>query len=317
VQIVWDDLRPRQILTPDAVANAVMVLLAVGGSINTVKHLQALAWEARCPVDVYQLFGHYSEIVPLLCAVRPNGEQRIEAFEAAGGTLAVLKRLEPMLFTDVPTVAGRSLRHILEDVPVRGDDVILPLDRPVMRRRTIVVLSGSLAPEGALAKLGPGDRPLRLAGPAKVYESQEQAFVGLRGGEVQPGQVVVIRGLGPKGRPGMGMVSSFAFALDGAGLSARVAVVTDGQISGLLNRGLVVAEVSPEAAAGGPLAWVQDGDTIVVDVEARRLDLDVPEDTLARRRRRRKPAEPAAERGWLQIYRRLVRPLREGAVLVE
>ena len=318
VELVREDVKPRQILKPEAFANAVMVMLAVGASINVVKHLQAVAKEARCPVDIYELFAQYEEKVPLLVAVRPNGEHRIEDLEEAGGTLAVLKRLEPLLAAGVPTVAGRTLQEILRDVRVLRDEVVRPLDRPWRKRGTIVILKGSLAPQGAIVRLGSAqDGSIRFSGPAKVYGSQEQALEGLRRGEVRPGQVVVIRGMGPRGRPGMGMVSAFAFALDRAGLSGRVAMVSDGQVSGLLNRGLVVAEVCPEAAEGGPLAWVEDGDRIVIDLEARRVDLEVPPEVLEARRQARSWESPVEEHGWLEMYRKLVRPLRDGAILVE
>ncbi|MCL6637083.1 MAG: dihydroxy-acid dehydratase, partial [Alicyclobacillus sp.] len=163
------------------------------------------------------------------------------------------------------------------------------------------------------------DRPLQFTGPAKVYEAADAAIVGIRSGEVLPGQVVVVRGLGPKGTPGMGMATNVVFALDGMGLSKQVAVVTDGQQSGLSNKVLVVGEVSPEAAEGGPLAWVEDGDFISIDVHQRRVDLQVAEDILAERqeRCRKAAAATAAAHGWLSIYRRLVRPLPEGAVLIE
>lgn len=317
VELVLEDVRPRQILQPEAFTNAVLVMLAVGASINVVKHLQAVAKEARCPVDIYELFAQYEEKVPLLVAVRPNGKHRIEELEEAGGTLAVLKRLEPLLIPDVPTVAGRTLREILRDVTVTREEVVRPLHRPWRRRGTLLVLRGSLAPQGALVRLGAEGGPSRFSGWAKVFESQEQALEGLRKGEVRAGHVVVIRGMGPRGRPGMGMVSAFAFALDRAGLSGRVAMVSDGQVSGLLNRGLVVAEVSPEAAEGGPLAWVKDGDRITIDLEARRVDLEVSSEELEARRRTRTWSSPVEEHGWLEIYRKLVRPLRDGAILVE
>src|SRR6266568_626797 len=207
VAMTAEDLRPRDILTPGAFANAVTAVLAVSGSINSVKHLQAVAAEAECGADVYRMFEELAGRVPLLAAVR----------------------------------AGR----------------------------------------------------------------------------VSAGQVVVLRGQGPTGSPGMGMASQLVFALDGAGLTGQVAVVTDGQLSGLVNKGIVVGEISPEAARGGPLALVRDGDPIRVDVPGRTADLDVPGEELDRRRAVLQAPAPAEERGWLSIYQRLVRPLPEGAVLRE
>ena len=316
VEMVRTDLRPRDVLTPGAFANAVTAMLAVSGSINTVKHLQAVAREAECDVDVYDLFERLADSVPLLTAVRPNGEHTIEEFEAAGGARAVMKRLEPLLRTDVLTIIGRSVGEVLAGAEVRDDDLIRPVDRPLGRRPTIVIVRGSLAPASGIVKLAVADdRKLTFAGPAKVYESPEDALDGVREGGIQPGQVVVLRGIGPKGSPGMGMASRVVFALDGVGLTGQVAVVTDGQLSGLVNRGIVVGEVSPEAADGGPLALVEDGDPISIDVRRRVVDLLVPDDEKARRRSLSTGPPASAEVGWLSIYRRLVRPLPEGAVL--
>ena len=321
VEMVAEGLRPRDILTPAAFANAVTVILAVSGSINTVKHLQAVAAEAECDVDVYRLFERYASDVPLLAAIRPNGEHTIEQFEAAGGAAAVMKRLEGLLHTDARTLTGRTVAANLDDLNLAGvradeGEVIRPVSRPLGRRPTIVLVRGSLAPATAIVKLAVAeDRKLQFAGPARVYDSPEDAIAGVRAGQVTKGEVVVLRGIGPKGSPGMGMASRPVFALDGAGLTGQVAFVTDGQLSGLVNKGIVVGEVSPEAADGGPLALVENGDRIAIDVAARTVDLDIPAGELERRRARLAPPSGHAERGWLSVYERLVRPLQEGAVL--
>ena len=316
--MVTDDLRPRDILTPDAFTNAVITILSVSGSINSVKHLQAVAAEAECDVDVYRLFERLAADVPLLAAIRPNGEHSIEDFEDAGGARAVMKQLEELLHATAMTVTGRTVGQNLAAAMTADEEVIRPAARPLGRRPTIVLIRGSLAPGGGIVKLAVADdRRLDFAGPAAVYDSPDAALAAVRGGEVRGGEVVVLRGQGPTGSPGMGMASQLVFALDGAGLTGQVAVVTDGQLSGLVNKGIVVGEVSPEAAAGGPLALVQTGDMIRIDVLARTADLDVPEAELARRRARLPQAAPSAEKGWLRIYQRLVRPLPEGAVLRE
>ena len=181
-----------------------------------------------------------------------------------------------------------------------------------------MLIRGSLAPGGGIVKLAVADdRTLAFTGPAVIYDSPAAALAAVRAGEITGGEVVVLRGQGPTGSPGMGMASQLVFALDGAGLTGRVAVVTDGQLSGLVNKGIVVGEVSPEAAAGGPLALVEPGDTIRIDVAGRVVDLDVPAGELQRRRARLAPPPPSGEKGWLSIYERLVRPLPEGAVLTE
>jgi dihydroxy-acid dehydratase len=318
VAMVGENLRPRDILTQDAFANAVITILSVSGSINSVKHLQAVAAEAECDVDVYRLFERLADAVPLLTAIRPNGEHSIEELEDAGGCRAVMKQLQGLLHTGAMTLTGRTVAENLAGVTVADEEIIRPVGRALGHRPTIVLIRGSLAPAGGIVKLAVADdRKLEFAGPAVVYDAPDQALRAVRGGDVSAGDVVVLRGQGPTGSPGMGMASQLVFALDGAGLTGKVAVVTDGQLSGLVNKGIVVGEVSPEAAAGGPLALVRRGDRIRIDVVGRVADLDVPADELAARRAALTQAPPSPERGWLRIYQRLVRPLPEGAVLIE
>jgi dihydroxy-acid dehydratase len=318
VAMVGENLRPRDILTAGAFANAVITILSVSGSINSVKHLQAVAAEAECDVDVYRLFESLADEVPLLTAIRPNGEHSIEELEDAGGCRAVMKQLEGLLHTGAMTLTGHTVGQNLAGVTVADEEIIRPVARALGRRPTIVLIRGSLAPAGGIVKLAVADdRRLEFAGPAVVYDSPAEALDGVRGGEVTRGDVVVLRGQGPTGSPGMGMASQLVFALDGAGLTGKVAVVTDGQLSGLVNKGIVVGEVSPEAAAGGPLALVRRGDRIRIDVVGRVADLDVPAAELAGRRATLAQAPPSHEKGWLRIYQRLVRPLPEGAVLTE
>jgi dihydroxy-acid dehydratase len=318
VQVVNEDLRPRDILTAGAFANAVMMILAVSGSINSVKHLQAVAAEAGSDVDVYELFGRLADRVPLVAAVRPNGDHSIEELEDAGGARAVLKQLEALLHADAITVNGTTVRQNLAGVTVADEEVIRPAGAPYGQRPTIVLIRGSLAPAGGIVKLAVADdRDLTFSGPAAVFDSLAGALDAVRAGHVTGGEVVVLRGQGPTGSPGMGMASQLVFALDGAGLTGTVAVVTDGQLSGLVNKGIVVGEVSPEAAAGGPLALVRDGDTIRVDVLRRAVDLEVPAEELGRRRAQLAAPPPPGETGWLRMYQRLVRTLPEGAVLIE
>jgi dihydroxy-acid dehydratase len=318
--MVLEDLKPRDVMTPGAFRNAAAAVLAVSGSINCIKHLQATAVESGLDVDVYGLFNELGDDVPALSAVRPNGEDTIEMFEDAGGAAALMKQLEPVLDTAVLTVTGSTVADNLAAAVVLDDEVIRPLDRPFADKPSIVVLHGSLAPESAILKLGvrePG-RQTQFDGTALVYDDGPEAIAAIRDGDVQPGHVLVVRGMGLKGGPGMaGPASMVLFAVDAAGLAHDVAFVTDGQLSGLCLKGLTVAEVSPEAAVGGPLSLVENGDRIVIDAETRTLDLDVPEDELATRRERRgQPALPAP-RGYLSIYQRSVQSMSTGAVLVE
>jgi dihydroxy-acid dehydratase len=320
VEMVLEGLEPRAVMTSGAFRNAAAAVLAVSGSINCIKHLQATAVEAGVDVDVYGLFNELGDSVPVLSAVRPNGEDTIEMFEDAGGARALMKQLEPVLDTSALTVTGATVADNLASAVVLDDEVIRPLDRPFAADPAIVVLHGSLAPESAILKLGvrTPDRQARFEGPALVYDDGPEAIAAIRDGAVRPGHVLVVRGMGLKGGPGMaGPASMVLFAVDAAGLARDVAFVTDGQLSGLCLKGLTVAEVSPEAAVGGALALVENGDRIVIDANERILDLDVPEPVLAERRARMGQPELPASHGYLSIYQRSVQSMSTGAVLVE
>jgi dihydroxy-acid dehydratase len=320
VEMVLEDLKPRDILSPGSFQNAAAAVLAVSGSINCIKHLQATAIEAGVDVDVFQLFNDLGEKVPVLSAVAPNGTDTIEAFEAAGGARALMLQLEPLLCLDAMTVTGKTLRENLTGAEVFDEEVIRPLDRPFSDKPPIVVLHGSLAPESAIVKLGvrgPG-RKTQFTGTAIVYENGLDAIEGIQKGDVKPGHVLVVRGMGPKGGPGMaGPASRVVFAIDSAGLSDEVAFVSDGQLSGLCLKGIMVAEVSPESAVGGPLSLVETGDRIRIDVDAHVLDLDVPESELASRRSRRGEPVLPKSKGYLSVYQRTVQPMSTGAVLIK
>jgi dihydroxy-acid dehydratase len=339
VELVAEDVRPRSILTPAAFGNAVIAILAVSGSVNCLKHLQAVAVEAGGDVDVYRLFEELAPRVPLLTDVKPNGNTQITAFEAAGGTRGLLRQLAPLLDLSALTVAGGTLGDALDATSLgrgrptaaggptgagrpapagAGVDpaVIRPLDRPVATHPAIVVMRGSLAPDGAVLKRTVADdAPLAFRGPAKVVRSRDEGVAAAKAGRFAAGDVVVLTGLGLRGSPGMGLTSALMFAIDGAGLSRSVAVITDGQMSGLVNGGLVIAEVSPEGAAGGPLGLVRDGDLISIDVNARTVDLEVEPAELASRRAALPPLAAPTGCGWLSVYARSVGPLGTGATL--
>ena len=320
VGLVEEDLKPRSVLTTGAFSNAVTAILAVGGSVNCLKHLQAIAIEAGTDVDVYRLFEELAPEVPLLTDVKPNGNTQITAFEAAGGTLGLLRQLAPLLDLSAPTVAGGTLGEAIAGTAGDGapvdPDVIRPLDAPLATHPAIVVMRGSLAPDGAVLKRTVADdAPLSFRGPAKVVHSREEGVAAAKAGRFQAGDVVVLTGLGLRGSPGMGLTSALMFAIDGAGLSTSVAVITDGQMSGLVNGGLVVAEVSPEGAAGGPLGVVRDGDLISIDVNGRAMDLEVDPAEIEARRAELPPLRSPAGCGWLSVYARTVAPLGAGATL--
>ena len=316
VQMVWDDYKPRDIMRAESIANAAMVVLALSGSINCVKHLQAIAHESGIDVDVYALFQKYAEKVPLLAAIRPNGDGRIEELEAAGGARAVMKRLETLLHVEARSVAGTTLKEILDSTSMREDGVISSLGHPLSRRPSIVIVRGSLLPGGGIVRQGgAGARMTSFRGPANIFHSREEALEAIKRNAVKPGEVLVLRGLGVRGGPGLAMTSAVVFALDGAGLIDRVAVITEGQLSGLVNKGLVVGEASPEAADGGPLALLDQGDLISLDVEKREVNLEVPDAVLEARSKEKRVFGAQDVPGYLGLYQRLVRPVHKGATL--
>lgn len=319
VEMVEEDLKPRDILTPSAFANAVATILAAGGSVNTIKHMQAVAAEGGVEVDVYQLFRDLGNKVPVLVGVRPVGAHSIEQMEAAGGGRGLLKRLEPLLHGDVLTVTGKTLKQNLQGVTVSDDAVIRPLDNPFATQPAIVMLSGNIAPQAGIVKYGIDPNKMRrFEGPAICFERSADAIQALQDGRIQPGHVVVMRGAGVRGGPAMGGgASKVVFAIDGAGLGDHVAMLTDGHLSGLVCKGLVVAEVAPEAAVGGPLALVEDGDIITIDLDHNSLDADVSETDMQARRDRWQPLAPQFGGGWLDIYRHNVSSMERGAVLIK
>jgi len=317
VEMVSEDLKPRDIITAGAIRNAALMVLALSGSINCVKHLQAIAVEAEVEVDVYALFSDLADQVPLLAAVRPNGDTLIEAFDAAGGARGVMQRLSSMLDLGARSVAGGTIGEALAQAPEPDGDVIHSLEAPLSRRAAINIVRGSLLPGGGIVRPGGvGERRLTFTGAAKLYHSRDEALAAIAAGQIGKGDVVILRGLGVIGGPGMALTSAVVFALDGAGLIDDVAVITEGQLSGLVNKGLVVGEASPEAAAGGPLAYVQNGDRITINVPGKAVDLHVAAEEMERRRAGAQQKFGAQNvKGWLRTYQRTVAPVHKGAVL--
>jgi dihydroxy-acid dehydratase len=313
VKMVREDLRPRQILSEGAFRNAIATVLAVSGSINAIKHLQAVCEEAENGLDIFQMWEEMAHI-PVLSAVRPTGDVRIEQFEDAGAARAVLKQLESVIDTSVLTCTGKTLAENLAGYEVPDPTIIRPLDNPVGAGPAIAILKGSFA-DTAVVRLGirDGSRPEEFTGPARVFESSLDCMQAIEDGVVQPGDVVVARNQGLKGGPAMGGSASLVlFALNAAGLAKSTAFVTDGQLSGLCLKGLTVAEVAPEAATGGPIGKVRDGDTITISVANRSIDIAVPAADLARRNGGGYVTEAP---GYLGTFRETVQPMSTGGVL--
>jgi dihydroxy-acid dehydratase len=317
LQLLELDLKPRDILTRQAFENAITVVVALGGSTNAVLHLIAIAREAGVPLSLDD-FTKIGAKVPVLADVKPSGRYLMSELIAIGGIRPLMKRLldRGLLHGDCLTVTGRTMADELAaaaDYPA-DQDVVLPFDKPIKPDSHLVVLYGNLAPEGAVAKIS-GKEGLRFEGRARVFHSEELALHAILGDGVQAGDVVVIRFEGPKGGPGMREMLSPTAALMGKGLGADVALITDGRFSGG-SHGFVVGHVSPEAAVGGPLALVEDGDRITIDAVQKRIDADVGDAEFARRRQRwtRPPSQVSG--GVLAKYRAEVSSASEGAVTV-
>jgi dihydroxy-acid dehydratase len=314
LSLIRDDLRPRQILTAAAFRNAVRIALALGLSLNCVRHLIAISIETGLDFDVVGEIERAGDI-PQLAQVRPNGPDRIEALEAHGGCRAIMAGLADRLDRGAISVSGLTVAQTLETAPTPDGAVIRPVADPFRTEPGLAVLRGNLAPDGAIVKLSAVPPEVRcFSGPARVFETEAEAIDGLETGEVRPGEVVVLRYSGPMGGPGTVFAASFMAALVGAGLGSRVAVVTDGELSGL-NSGITIGQVMPEAAEGGPLAVVRTGDPIEIDLEARTLKLVIPQDELAQRLADLAPYTGGYRRGWLELYRQLVQPMSKGSVL--
>lgn len=311
VAMVEEGLTPARILTLSALENALRVGMAIGGSTNLVLHFLALAAELGLPLDL-QRVDEISRTTPYLTRINPSGPYTLDDLHAAGGIPAVLKAIEPLLDTTAPTVSGCSLAEIIATAEWRDREVIRPADDPVRSDGGLAVLWGSLAPEGAVVKKSAADPRMWVhTGPARVFNSMEEAVAAVLADTVAPGSVIVIRYEGPVGGPGMREMHMITSIMAGMGLSESTALVTDGRFSGS-TRGPCIGHVSPEAAVGGPIALVEDGDQISIDIPRGRLDLNVSPTELEQRKRTWKPPRPPAK-GVLAMYALLAGPASKGA----
>ena len=315
LELLKRDLKPRDILTRQAFENAMVMVMAVGGSTNAVLHLIAIARAAGVPLSLAD-FQHASDRVPLLADLKPSGKYVQEDLHAVGGTPAVMKYLleRGFLRGDCVTVTGRTVAENLADLPplAPGQAIIQPIEQPVLPRGHIRILHGNLAPDGAVAKIT-GKEGERFTGTAKVYDSEEAMLAGLERGEIGRGHVIVIRYEGPKGGPGMPEMLTPTSAIMGAGLGADVALLTDGRFSGG-SHGFIIGHITPEAQDGGPIALIRDGDRISIDAVSCELRVEADDAELARRRQAWKAPPAKATGGVLGKYVRLVRSASEGCV---
>ncbi len=307
---------PREILTRQAFENAIAVVMALGGSTNATLHLLAIAHAARVPLSLDD-FEEIRGRVPVLCDLKPSGRFVTTQFHRAGGIPQVMKMLleRGLLHGGCLTITGRTVAETLSDVPPDPPDdqmVIRPWNKPVYASGHLAVLKGNLAPEGAVAKISGIKKP-EITGPARVFDAEEACMEAILAGRIRAGDILVIRYEGPRGGPGMREMLSPTSAIIGAGLGDSVGLITDGRFSGG-TYGLVVGHVAPEAAAGGAIALVREGDSITIDAGARRLQLNVSEAELEQRRRQWTPPSPRDTRGVLAKYARLVGSASKGAV---
>jgi dihydroxy-acid dehydratase len=314
VDVLRRGLRPRQILTKQAIENAIAAVAATGGSTNAVLHLLAIAKEAGTELDIDD-FDRISRGVPLLADLKPGGHFVATDLYRAGGIPLVARRLLEggFLHADAITVTGRSIGdHAREATETAEQQVVRPLSNPLKPTGGLVILKGNIAPEGAVIKVAGADQRMHK-GPARVFDSEEATFQAVSKGAIKPGDVVVIRYEGPSGGPGMREMLAVTGAIMGAGLGDSVALITDGRFSGA-TRGLMVGHVAPEAARGGPIAAVRDGDIITIDLAGRGLNVELDAAQLAARLARVPPPPPRATSGVLGKYARLVSSAAQGAV---
>ncbi len=307
---------PRTILTREAFENAIAVVMALGGSTNAVLHLPAIAHAAGVELGLDD-FERIRTRVPVLCDLKPSGRFVTADLHRAGGVPQVMKMLleHGVLHGDCPTIAGPTIAEVLREVPPAppaGQEVIRPWDDPVYPEGHLVILRGNLATEGAVAKVTGAKSP-SITGPARVFESEEECLEAILAGRIRPGDVLVIRHEGPRGGPGMREMLAPTSALIGAGLGGSVGLITDGRFSGG-TFGIVVGHVAPEAAVGGTIALVRDGDSIIIDAHRHLLQLEIDDEELARRRAAWRPPAPRYTRGVLAKYARLVSSAAHGAV---
>ncbi|GAA5532688.1 dihydroxy-acid dehydratase [Deinococcus aluminii] len=316
IRLIEQDIRPLDILTKEAFENAITVVMAVGGSTNAVLHLMAIAH--ACDIDLtLEDFERIRERTPIFCDLKPSGKYVATDLHEVGGIPRVMKMLlnAGLLHGDCLTVTGKTVAENLADVPDQpdpGQDVMLPFDQPLYQQGHLAILRGNLAPEGSVAKIS-GLKQIKITGPARVFDSEEECMAAIMGDQIRAGDVLVIRYEGPRGGPGMREMLSPTSAIIGKGLGDSVGLITDGRFSGG-TYGLVVGHVAPEAYVGGPIALVEEGDTIELNAETCELTLHVDEAELARRRAAWVAPEPRYKRGVLAKYARVVSSAARGAV---
>jgi dihydroxy-acid dehydratase len=317
IRLVEQDIRPRDIITKEAIDDAFALDMAMGGSTNTVLHLLAIANEAGIEYDLERI-NEIARRVPYLAKISPASDYSIQDIHEAGGISAIIKELmsvEGAIHPDRITITGKTIAENVRDADIRDDKVIRRKDNPYSPVGGLAILYGNLAPDGAVIKVGAVDPSIQqFEGEAIIFNSQDEAIEGINNGTVREGHVVVIRYEGPKGGPGMPEMLAPTSSIVGRGLGSKVALITDGRFSGA-TRGISVGHISPEAAEGGPIALLENGDIIRIDLRERRIDVLLPHEELERRRRAWQPPEPKVKHGYLARYAKLVTSANTGGIL--
>ena len=316
MEMLKKDIRPRDIMTKDAILNALTVDMALGCSTNSMLHLPAIAHEIGFDFDI-SFANPISEKTPNLCHLAPAGPTYMEDLNEAGGVYAVMKELADigLLNLDCMTVTGKTVGENIKDAVNKNEEVIRPVSNPYSKTGGLAVLKGNLAPDGSVVKRSAVVEEMMVhEGPARVFDCEEDAIDAIKSGKIVKGDVVVIRYEGPKGGPGMREMLNPTSAIAGMGLGSSVALITDGRFSGA-SRGASIGHVSPEAAVGGPIALVKEGDIIKINIPAMTLDVDVSDEEMEQRRKEWVPREPKVTTGYLSRYRELVTSGNRGAIL--
>jgi len=316
VNLVKEGLRPKDIMTEEAFINAIKVDMALGGSTNTTLHLPAIANELNIKLDL-ELFDEISRETPHLCNMRPAGPYFMKDLHEAGGVPALMKELSPLLNLDCVTVTRKTVKENIEKFKVLNRNVITPLSAPVHKEGGIAVLKGNIAPMGAVVKqTAVCPEMLKHTGPAKVFNSEEEAVKAIYDKKIEEGDVIVIRYEGPKGGPGMREMLTATSTLVDMGLGKSVALVTDGRFSGA-TYGPCIGHVSPEAIEGGPIAILEEGDIIEIEIPQRRLNVKLSDKEIQKRLEEWKPPEPKIKKGYLYRYSKMVESAAKGAIFKE
>jgi dihydroxy-acid dehydratase len=317
IELVRADIKPRSILTIEAISNAIAVDMALGCSTNTALHLPAISFAAGLNIDL-NMFNLISERTPQLCHMSPSGDHRIEDLYKAGGVMAVMNELSKMdlINRKCLTVTGKSIEESSSSAKIRNPEVIRSADNPYRQQGGIAILFGNLCPNGAVVKRSAvAENMLKHQGPAMVFNNEEDAYRAILGHNIKKGDVVVIRYEGPKGGPGMREMLQPTSTMAGMGLDMDCVLITDGRFSGA-TRGASIGHVSPEAAVGGPIALIEEGDIIEIDIPNYSLKIMVSDDELSERRQKWVPQEQTVKEGYLSRYAKLVTSADRGAILL-